>query len=1556
MKKKHAIIISLLLFVACSSIIEKSDFRLPKHLGLGITHKIRTLASGEENAFMSKSYNTWDRLKLIENELLPLISTSNNFLFKKNSTPITVNDYLENKELNAQLPQKLFSIMQKMYLVKSQILWLVQDKMKKVGLVNYVGLDIDEKAKKSFGKASVSKLTKLQEDYLQILPGVYYLYALVAHLYDEKNHESFKNFGFSSLIGLNLITNKYFSKFLSNKTGLNMKRLTLPQNTRSLYAMNDSNFQVHFLKYIEEFQNGDNVLIKDHIKTYSNYYQTLQGSFSAAIKKYVHFDLSQELPDMVSYTMGPEDKILIEYLVLKKPKSPMQLAKVNQFLAIREMIVNSWAIQRITAKDKAKKISECGDGLLSFKLWNEEQSTDAIDYLHALWNQDLYLNTLGDFFNEVRELLYGDFLIASGISTKDKSDKEYEEMLDKATKEYQKVFVTLIKYPEKAGNVPRKLKEILSDPFFQEDLKGADNPIEAIADYFSAEDAMNLELKDISYNKIDFINSVFSRDNLSGSKISAILALDAYSVRKKNLVKYFMNHFVGGLELTKKYPAEDKEFYIVKKDVLAIEKYFNKMIDQNWGSKWILSMTSKIDQRLTPLLDNLYKQSYEKKFKSLNNFLTENIKHAILLTDYFAKNPRGKKKVGEKATFPKEYSLPVSSPTMIQSLIIKDQLFCKHGACWRIDNLLFHNQYFAQEIMSELMEIVQKKARDSEVFGKMLKEDLSLVKEYELTNEIWNILTATLLELKKRHPYTREKYQEVYSKYGDDNLYRNKIAQESTRVNIIIDPNLKAPDFNNVANVCSSDQAENCENKVSFSDSEKSQCNNEFLESKIRSEKCNTLLATSHVDSKKPTNKSVSEPDPKKTETVDFNFYDDRILEKGFQLYHIAEKFNFLDFNTNIGNQFMKSAKIQELLALIYIDKLLEVEPFFNTVVQEKTKEWGSNSQHTKVRDITFLKLFTKKVIGTKKIPPEKELRSIFSTVVKDAQYLGKNGEIQSFCNAKYSDHENDKDFDELFTKTKNIRERIIAQNPELNSVNEGMRWKIEPVRVVYEKAMLYVGVGFIVAMVVLGGLSAIGVPFVGGLFTNLLFIKFTSYFFLGVMVYELGYGLLYLPPQLDIQRSIVSAHNLRTSKSMDLENYYAIDTFDRIKKEHNQAKFDMAFALAFAITDIAALRLVYRQKLLAKGIPQSDHLSKISRSNRVKENIRQNREYYESLSKWQKRWHNFKKEYRWGNKTTLKVTKDELENITFDTLRHAVINSDIPYKTFDKVKFAGVENIDRRIKNLVHFIADVNKSLEVRFINAIKGKWGIFSKGDLKKQILSANEAITNIAAKAKKANPESIAEMKAAVKRLEDLKVPEKFEIRNREVSPEGHQFIDEYLMAMSDFFDVMFKNQKILPEDYVNKTIAKTYKDHAEMATMRIFSSESLELMGNVVRKNPDEIGKHFDEWMELVNRERKNVDGSIINTKKIVDEAITARSPGAFIFEMFLETSWNEAKIKWAKRMPDSFLASIFDDITRVREIKETTTSAYRKIYKKLEKRTERMNRITDQLILEDIQKI
>ncbi len=1535
-KKKHAIIISVttLLFVACSSIVQNSNLRLPKHLGLGITHKLRQIASGDEKAFMSKSYNTWDRLNIIENELLPLISTTDKFLFQKTSFPISVTDYLEKKESPAKLMGHLSDIIQKMYLVKSQILWLVQDKMKKVGIVNYVGLNVDEKAKKAFGTAKESTLTKLQEQYLQVLPGVYYLYGLVAHLYDEKDHKVFKNqFGFQALEGLNLITNKYFSKFLSNKTGLNMKRLTLPQNTQSLFAINDSNFQVNVLKYLEHFQGFPNKQIKEHFNTYSTYYQKFagtNGTYANAIKETVKFDFTQDLPDMVSYSMGPEDKFLVEYLALKKPKDERQLAKINQFLAIREMMVNSWAIQRMTKRDQAEKINDCGDGLLAYKLWNDEKSTYAVDYLHTLWNQDLYLNTLDDFFNQIRSLLYSDSLIATGIHDGELNDSDFEKMLDKGVMEYQQFLVTLIRNPEKLGKLPRKLKEILSDPFFQEDLKGAKNPISAIADFFSTEDAVELEQKELKINKIDFINAVYSEDDLSGGRISAVLAMDAYSVRKRNLLKYFLGIFVGALETVKKYPEEDREFYITKKDLLEIETYFEKLIDKNWGSQWVEDMTAKIDEKLHPLLDNITQNNYDKKFQSLQNFLTKNIKHAILLTDYFKKNPRGKAKGAQRNKFPSNYSLPVTSPMLIQSIIIKDQIFCKHGACKRIDDLLFNNQYFAQELMSELSEKLQEKFRNSSKIIKMLNEDLSLAQEFEMTDEIWKILTSVLLDMKKEHELSAQEYQDVVFKYGDDHLFRNKIYQDNTRVaKLPIDPKLLKDGLSKEGL-----ESENCSALV-----ENDECRD------LESSDEQVVQMSGEHDSKK------------ENETSDYNIHDKRILTKNFQLHHIAKKLGFSDFDPKKGNQLIKSARIQELLAIIYIDKLLEIEPFFSTVIEEKTKEWGGNSKHTVIRDITFLKKFSKIVIGTKEIPGTSELKEIFATVVKDASYLGDNKEIKSFCHAKYSEYGTDDNFDKLFTKTKNIRERIIAQNPEINSANEEMRWKIEKVRVIYEKSMLYIGGGMIVMMIAFGGLAAIGFPFFSTIFTNLLFIKFTSYFFLGVMVYELGYGLLYLPPQLDMQRSIVSAHNLKTTKNMSLEHIYSIDTFDRIKKEWGQAKFDMWFAAIFAVTDLAALKLVYRQKMLAKAIPQDAHLLKVTRSERVRQNIRQNNEYYESLSRWKKQWYNIRKEYRWGNKTARKMTEKEIANITYDTLRHSVENSDVPYKGLKKSQFPGLENVDYRIKNFLHLVLEINKKMEVRFLNSIKGKWGIFSKGDLKKQLKKANQAIDNISSAVQKANPEKIAEMKAAIKKLDDLKVPEKFEITEREIGPATHQFIDEYLESMTDFFDVMYKNEKILPKSYTNKTITKSYKEFSEMAGLRVFSSESTEYAIGIIKKNPEDIGKYFDEWMEtVVNKSRKKVDGSDIDVKKIVDEVVTSRTPAEFIFEMFLETSWDAAKIKYAKRKPDSFLASIFDEVRSVREIKETVTSLYRQIYIKKKARTARIDRVVDQLILNDIQKV
>lgn len=1496
MLKKTLKISLCMLFIACTT-LNFSNIKIPRNLLTSLKFNFRSIAQSSSQAFLDLR-NTQERLEHMENVLFPLITKETQFIIDKASEPYSVSDIMEQVKKASkasdescvseevcddnqfsptptinELRINLNRLIQQAFIVKYEILWLVKNKIKKLSLDEFSGYyDEDNGVSATDAFDSNNFLVKMQKQYLGILSGIHYLYLLVAHVQDEESPGKVYDFDFSVLQGLNLITSKYYIASLQSSSGQNLKRITPPSYSSNIDKKLFTNLDPNLKKEIDKTfsRKGDKVL-SQHFNEYKNFYIGLDGEYANRISS-IKLTTDDYIPNLVSHSIGDEEKYLLEYLVLKKPKNQRQFAKLTQFLGTREIMVNGWAVQRLLGGQKNEKVNDCVKGCLSFKGTGARKGTKDISYNRSLWRNDFYLNRLNKISDRLQNLIYKQSFLGNSKEILEEGRKISEETSQNdAAVKYQAMILNLILDYENIGSVPKKLKNIIESNF--SDYRISDDPALDFSSFYPIEDSLTSEVNTLNLESVNFMKSVFSEDNLSPKSISSLYSLEAYSMRKKSLVHYFLSVFTDPLFLEERY-SDDYDFEITRKDRSKIESFLEQYVEKVLGEDYLNITYKKIYSIVNEFYDDLYKDNYNQKLDNLHLFLTENVKKSFLLEQYFNQNNRSRKQRrsllnGESLdSVPESMKLPLTQYTNIGTVILQNYFYVESPKLKKIFSQLFKTSKGIQ-ILQDLNLLIFNKYSNDSFFKKISFENFDQINEFEVSDNLWRIFKESIIELNKKYPYSVKKYNFVLenSKYGNITEYEDDVVKP--------------------IDACSS---------VS---------------------ECVSSMG----------NSSAGKPE----EAPElFKHYD-----SGFIVHYIADIFNFLDFNMNKKNQFVHYPPVQEVLSSIYLKSLVENEPFFKSRVfipkrdrqslasKALAERAGREPPESTFKKRVLIDLLKEKILRSKTVPSKDQLKTYLDQVITSSKVLSNDKNLQMFCKADFNDYDKSSgDFKEVFLKTKNIREVIIEGDSKfLKKIDNDLRWNITPIRYGYEKTMGYM-VWILVGLFLAISLSAL--PFTAALgagilsvFQSSLFLGSTGIIFLMVGIYEINYGVSELLPLNSIQERILAAQGLKSTANFKVKKNISIDTYERIKKENNTAKFDMVMAGLFIVPDFMVGKLLVKRVLIQAGHRMKSFIKLVSSSDDIKKMISAEQLKYKNMSLFRKTVKNTYNSLKLGHKTSLNMTADQVKDITFDTMRRSVRESKISY-----VEAKSLSHLSRDLKNMAHFIMDITKRSDLELVKMIGKGWIPWSKTKIGKVVKNGDELVEML--RAEDLTPETVKlldQLTESLRRMEGMYIPSKEQVK---LSKFGsiNMLNGDQGKVVSNYFKTLDKIALANPSNLYSDRLGIFYQGKFnKLRSMKLkhfnglvdVKKKQLKIYDDLLSgkyKNSDEA---FDDWMKVVNTSGRDI-------KNIVNDLIVKRKPIEYVFEMFFESRWGSLG-KYLKITPDSFLKSVYEDISKVIDIHE-----------------------------------
>ncbi len=1468
-KKKKLFLIFLL--IGCAVY----ESKLPPNIFTSLNYNIRSLASGDGEAFLALS-KTSHKIEHIENILTPLVSLDGKGVsFSKEASPITVSDFYKNGKLDLDSNKlnlhnlRLRELIKKMFIIKYEILWLSVDFVKRN---KYEGFQTKEDSRKEREEIKNSYLVKLHTNYFKQLGALYYYYTLIAHLNEELNKGSLFKFDYKVLEGLDLVTHELVGKQFKNTDGLNINRLTLPvyKNNESLKA-NDAQLETIFGK--DGFK-----LLKNHYSSFKRYYVSFGGDNTLSeqidgkgvctdksdicgeyIDQNILLSNHYYFSDLLQFGVSNTTKLMMEYLVLKKPVSKIQFAKLNQFLAIREGLLNSWGIARLTKEPQDLACEKCGNGFLNFR--SDKKTLNTSSYVKNIWKSDFYVNQFQAATEKARNLINGQY-----IGQELKANTKEENKLS-ALETYHLFLEDLV--INLNDDMPEKLQEILSNPQYKE-IRSAENPRIALAANFSSDLLFHEIDKFTKYDQMSHQIKVYGDENLSLDYLVNILSLKYFSDQKKAFLKTLLDRFVYSLDFVEKYDEDFFDGEITQKDFRKVRRFLSEKID-GFAVPWQRHQRERLRSELKGFFKNKFKNNYNQKLDTLYAFLnSENITNSLNIIEYFKNH--------EEDLAKNKWPLPFTTPSLPQEFLIRDLQFEKDYPSRMIGSSLIKGKNTrGSKILKELNEELLKISSNDAYLAEGISKSYEGYDDFKVSEHYWNALKSAFLKLRKKYPFSKEKFEKRLYKSKQEIIFADRaIPQEILELEKVL---------------------EECKSY----------------------EECKPTYEVEKVES--PT-------------TIESFFEKMNKESDGFALYYFASKFNFLSFSENAPNPFHESSHHKKIVASLYIDNMIKLEPFFKSRFERtktvsktyrssdpmdiKTGRGRATYQSKEKYELGFFDLIAQTIAKTQKPIEKNKLKEILDEVIVSSKLEERSEFNQDFCLADFYNFERDPHFKSIYYKTKHIREMIVSSNQSMSEASKYMDKKIDSFRYWMRYWGMRIGFAFIGILILSGFGTAVGWAGLGSLMGTLMhpvIFGVTSVFFLSLTIYELSYP-TFLEPQLDIQRALVASQNLRNTKNLKFEEIINIDTFERIDKEYKEAISDMKFAAVFAIMDISAFKYLFKSIRLRLKIPQYQHLKKVSSDPDLLRFIKVEEAKRAQMSKMARFTDDLKSVLRLSPQAKIPVNPNRLSELTFDSVKYAIKNSKIDYKNFSRFNHLSQEQ-----KNMVHYLLEVTQEIDAKLVKDMNNyiRFGRDGAGRLKSIVKDGkrfNEFLKT--QKLDDIDKVFIEELAKTLNKVESIKVKAK-DIKGFSNKDGTYKsFSDDYIEVIRKYYDQLevFAEGKDAISEAALKVLSKSKIEQLEK--LRDFKKSQFAIIDRITSGKFKSSDEAFSFWREELRKYGKS-------TEDIVEKLTLRRNAGEFIFEMAFESRW-KSLLKAFRQTPDTFLGSIYDDLTHVRDIQETLKSS------------------------------
>jgi hypothetical protein len=849
--------------------------------------------------------------------------------------------------------------------------------------------------------------------------------------------------------------------------------------------------------------------------------------------------------DTMEIMVSEAEKQSYEYAAIANPQDITQYGKLVQFMSIRDMITNRWALQRMNGKtidDPA--INSCGQGMLSFRPSTNKKMSDAPS-MKELFDFDLFYTNYVPLIPSATEVSKKHNLLNATTAN---------ALISKIIKAIPTIEYTLV-----------------------EDFGWDETEIKTWATELTQTLVKN-EINEWSlYAQTILSTTIFPGDDLSPDYIANRMVEDTFQIRKLAILNQL-------LEVFSIFPAEDLK---------ALEKIVNKRLEElkpTWNSSYKTALLPTLNKVTN--IANIRSQNRNDKIAETTEIVKATLSSAYL-SEYILTNKV--KKAHQHNVLPTR-EFEIKSPLELMTYFQAKLDGSDSGA--RVSKSMDFDKKYADAVQVFFKAVAEE-------FNKKTKK---VTDPLELSQILLNISINKANELKVKHPYDAFKNQqfERHTVVADNTRVARPAYVALPVIDYNAAP---AKNQNNFGQEWYDYQdpkktySDSTGNKASNYDVMSMMRYSPAVADNTRV----VIQKQMPVVAKKKETQAVKMKyySPYELEMIakdvgEFYYH-------MFNVLNISPNYNAFTVHdkNSIRSTFFKSLADQKIIAEQRLANAYNASPLLKIPLVRSTyeSEWVGGTdgmsiqKETKDEKPAMMRMLTAVKFAAGKFTVDSaKLKALILETFQVAENNSK-GMISIFCGANYKNYSEDKNFKTLFRSATFVRQTItndqglsFEDSERLQKLDEKMkketRYWHEAISEDYIEPMMWVAmIIFIVAAFLIPWIGAAGLMSPGTMMLVVTLLDGADLVLTGASLYFRGMSNFYeVPAQVRFQKSLAS------TQVSDLK----LTTWDDVAQAEKENKTQQMFTLLFAPVDAIVGGQFYFSARKLMGVTGKNALKKM--------------------------------------------------------------------------------------------------------------------------------------------------------------------------------------------------------------------------------------------------------------------------------------------------------------------------------------------------------------------------
>ncbi len=1023
------------------------------------------------------------------------------------------------------------------------------------------------------------KLLKIAARYHNVVSRLNQLYAEVAARSGKKG-----SYSWSQLDRLGLILDKRFAVAIFREMPVPARHLTesyaeiedfaqLKSELSKVKTYASTIISQLGTQQVAEFQDYASSTIYD--RGLSDMASHLQSELSTNVRNYYKTDL-------VQFFVGMEERYFMEYTTLNDPKTRIEYARLLQFLAVRENLVNTWAINRLRdqgQRHQLPNLTSCADNSLTLKM--NGNPTNSI-YSQDLWRSDKYYNIMPKVFSKVIEAV-GDYSLTD-------ASKKLKLFNSEVGSIYDYIAVQMLVNSQS----PKKIRDALYIDLQLFD----DDPLDMQAEEFLsqlevedfASEVYSLEQNAWLANAEIFLNSaLYIYDNMASDKAAYRIANEFFKIRYRAALSGIYKRTVDFEGISKTDASKGERF--ISKNILALRKLW---VDAVAGKiKSVLNthfsaanqIALKRDEKFDSIVETL-KKGESIRAASVNNSIEE----------------------GFYQTSAKVHPMAVDNYELFLELFTKELRNYSH-----YQNPQYYGFYetikkkdsFASSVRSFLNDI--KTDFDAQVSGK--EDELSPSQKNQY---LQSAIKKHVYRYFAKYPYSESSLQSFYS-----TAFSSAKGKEAEGAPLWMIANNDSEQYATFY-IPTSIYLGGEESTDNLLDPSANAFESEDFSSQTDSVTQKSIYNLGEFVAYDPNAKGVDYFIRPSKNVIFYEMF--KIL--GFTESQLRSKSHnrYLSFFTAPSVQNQLTSK--QVSAAYTAQPLLKQKMDLSRTVRKRvyynsgtpygmgmTSRIETVTERTKVTalELMAIRAFNKDTGAINYAEVKKIIQEALDKANASLMYVSNKGvkksRIQMYCAIDPNNYHKSNDFKELYDHTETMRQSIIygeQENEEkskrLRKLDRGVFKRVHTGQYVIKNIVEpVVGVLFLIIMVAAtAGFFGLALPAVIG--TAIAVVNshiITALLFASISMYNLNHTLIEMPERLKAREQVVAA-DLVFNNELYLNERMAFDSYEKIEEAAKQNKTEMMMTIPAAALDFFFVGAIMKQTKLVGGWLAAKNMKKV--------------------------------------------------------------------------------------------------------------------------------------------------------------------------------------------------------------------------------------------------------------------------------------------------------------------------------------------------------------------------